>query len=69
MAAEVAANRAMAEQLGVDLVVEVMNPDTTAAVDSRRIRRILRNLITNAVEHLRENPGLSASRPTRCRSP
>lgn len=49
--AELEANRTMAEKLGVDLILETRTADNTAAVDSRRIRRIVRNLITNAMEH------------------
>ena len=54
--AEVNANRRMAEGQGVELRVKVLSDDNTAAVDSRRIRRILRNLLTNAIEHAEGKP-------------
>ena len=54
--AELAAARRMAEKVGVELTFERRSADTTAAVDSRRIRRILRNLITNAIEHAEGKP-------------
>ena len=54
--AELAAARRMAEKVGVELILERRSADTTAAVDSRRIRRILRNLITNAIEHAEQQP-------------
>ncbi|CAL8967295.1 Sensor histidine kinase MtrB [Tessaracoccus sp. O5.2] len=53
---EVAAARAMAEAAGVPLSLQRRGRDTTAMVDSRRIRRILRNLITNAIEHAEGRP-------------
>ena len=54
--AELAASRRMAEKVGVELILERRSTDTTASVDSRRIRRILRNLITNAIEHAEQKP-------------
>ena len=54
--AELAAARRMAEKVGVELTLERRSEDTTASVDSRRIRRILRNLITNAIEHAEGKP-------------
>ncbi len=54
--AEVAANRSVADALGVELRCEKLDEDTTAEVDTRRIRRILRNLITNAIEHSEGRP-------------
>ena len=56
--AEIEANRSMAEQLGVQLVFNKLTDDNTAHVDDRRIRRILRNLITNAIEHGERRPVL-----------
>ncbi|MGA4668642.1 MtrAB system histidine kinase MtrB [Propionibacteriaceae bacterium Y1923] len=47
---EVDAQAAFAASVGSDLVVEARG-QASAEVDSRRIRRILRNLITNAIEH------------------
>lgn len=54
--AEVESARPMADSLGIDLVLEVRGDDTTAMMDPRRIRRILRNLITNAIEHAEGRP-------------
>lgn len=54
--AEVNANRRMADKLGVEIVVDIRAGDNTAFVDSRRIRRILRNLLTNAIEHAEGHP-------------
>ena len=54
--AEVAAVVPLADTLGVELSVERRTPDNTAAVDPRRIRRIVRNLVTNAVEHAEGRP-------------
>lgn len=54
--AEVAAHSAMAASLGVELVVDRRVGNTTAMVDSRRIRRIVRNLLTNAMEHAEGKP-------------
>ncbi|WP_255436331.1 MtrAB system histidine kinase MtrB [Tessaracoccus sp. MC1756] len=51
VAAEVAGSRSMAGALGVELRFEQVDEGTTAEVDTRRVRRILRNLITNAIEH------------------
>ncbi|MFD0866667.1 MtrAB system histidine kinase MtrB [Tessaracoccus lubricantis] len=56
VAAEVPSNRSMAETLDVELRCERVDDDTTAEVDTRRVRRILRNLITNAIEHSEGNP-------------
>jgi len=50
VAAEVEAARVLAADSGSVLTLAVDGP-TTAEVDERRIRRILRNLLTNAVEH------------------
>lgn len=50
VADEVAAQSAFAASVGSDLRVAVSGP-APAEVDARRIRRILRNLITNAIEH------------------
>lgn len=58
VAAEVADNASVAEALGVELRCERLTEDTTAEVDGRRVRRILRNLITNAIEHSEGRPVL-----------
>lgn len=47
---EVAAELAFAERKGTPISIEVRG-DTSAQMDSRRIQRILRNLLTNAIEH------------------
>ncbi len=54
--AEVDGNRGIAESLGVELSVDVRTTDNTALVDSRRIRRVIRNLVTNAMEHAEGKP-------------
>ncbi|WP_269801629.1 MtrAB system histidine kinase MtrB [Desertihabitans aurantiacus] len=48
---EVAAQRAFAERSGTPLTIIRPTRPCTAEVDPRRITRILRNLITNAIEH------------------
>ena len=48
---EVDAQRVFAASMGSKLVVRVPHSPATAEMDSRRIRRVLRNLITNAIEH------------------
>ncbi|MGL5406263.1 MAG: MtrAB system histidine kinase MtrB [Propionibacteriaceae bacterium] len=52
---EVEAQRVFAERMGTDIEVSVIG-DTTADIDSRRIQRIMRNLITNAIEHGEKRP-------------
>jgi two-component system sensor histidine kinase MtrB len=49
-AGELLAQRAFAEESGSALILDAPKP-CIAEVDTRRIRRILRNLITNAIEH------------------
>ena len=53
--AEVAAQQAFADRLHTPLTVEVRG-DTTAEMDARRVQRIMRNLITNAIEHGERRP-------------
>ena len=48
---EVDALRALAETRGVDLVVMAPEMSCAADIDQRRIGRVLRNLLTNAIEH------------------
>ncbi len=47
---EVEAQRAFADRSGTQLRIHATGP-MTAEIDVRRVRRILRNLITNAIEH------------------
>ncbi|NHB83722.1 HAMP domain-containing histidine kinase [Tessaracoccus sp. HDW20] len=54
--AEVEVNRGFADRLGVELTADVRTTDNSAQVDSRRIRRIVRNLLTNALEHAEGRP-------------
>ena len=48
---EVDALRALAETRGVDLVLMIPETSCGADIDQRRIGRVLRNLLTNAIEH------------------
>ncbi|WVK89826.1 MtrAB system histidine kinase MtrB [Dactylosporangium sp. AC04546] len=41
----------LAERCGVDLMIETPDTEVIAEVDPRRVERILRNLVGNAVEH------------------
>jgi two-component system sensor histidine kinase MtrB len=45
------ANRALAERHGTDIVVRGPDRPVTADLDSRRVERILRNLVANALDH------------------
>lgn len=47
----VAAAQPLADQRGVRVVVEHPAEEVRAEVDSRRVERILRNLVTNAIDH------------------
>lgn len=53
---ELAAQRPFAEKSGTELRFHPLVSEVTAEVDGRRITRILRNLITNAIEHSESNP-------------
>ncbi len=55
VSSEVEAQRAFAESQDTQLLFEADGP-ATAQVDARRIRRILRNLIVNAIEHGEQRP-------------
>lgn len=50
VASEVAAQRSVADRRATEIRVTSSGP-TTAEIDVRRVRRILRNLIINAIEH------------------
>ncbi|CAN5174564.1 MAG: MtrAB system histidine kinase MtrB [Nocardioides sp.] len=50
----VAATRPLARAKGLDVVVEAPAEPCIAEVDIRRVQRILRNLITNAIDHTDE---------------
>lgn len=46
----------LAEDAHVDLIVDLPGDEIIAEVDSRRVERILRNLIANAVDHAERKP-------------
>ncbi|WP_370333108.1 MtrAB system histidine kinase MtrB [Mycolicibacterium hippocampi] len=46
----------LAEEAGVDLIVDLPTDDVVAEVDPRRVERILRNLIANAIDHAEHKP-------------
>ncbi|MEK6343173.1 MULTISPECIES: MtrAB system histidine kinase MtrB [Curtobacterium] len=48
--------RPLAERAGVDLVLHTPGGHTTMQLDAKRIRRIMRNLVGNAIEHGEERP-------------
>lgn len=50
-AAVVEAHEPLAERLGSQIVVDVPDTPVVAELDSRRIERVLRNLVVNALEH------------------
>jgi two-component system sensor histidine kinase MtrB len=45
------ANRSLAERHGTEIVVHAPQRPVTADMDSRRVERILRNLVANALDH------------------
>lgn len=47
----VAAAQPLADQRGIRVVVEHPEEEVRAEVDSRRVERVLRNLVTNAIDH------------------
>lgn len=55
VSAEVEAQRPFAERMGTQLRLSG-DPDCVAEVDPRRITRIMRNLVTNAIEHAEREP-------------
>jgi two-component system sensor histidine kinase MtrB len=46
----------LADEVGADLVVDVPADEVSAVLDPRRIARILRNLVANAIEHAESRP-------------
>ena len=48
--------RALADDVGAELVVTLAPEPATAVLDPRRISRILRNLVANAIEHSDRRP-------------
>lgn len=53
---ELEAARPLAAQQGIELRLHVLHDDVTAEIDARRIRRVLRNLISNAIDHGQGEP-------------
>jgi two-component system sensor histidine kinase MtrB len=52
----VAAAAPLAEQFGIDLVTSVPDHPVVAEIDTRRVDRILRNLLYNAIDHADGKP-------------
>ena len=48
--------RAIAEDIGTEFIVDLPEEPVVVAVDSRRVERVLRNLLANAVDHSEGNP-------------
>ncbi|MGC2656117.1 MAG: MtrAB system histidine kinase MtrB [Mycobacterium sp.] len=46
----------LAEEAGIELVVDMPSDGVIAEVDARRVERILRNLIANAIDHAEDKP-------------
>jgi len=46
----------LADEAGIELVVNVPDHEVIAEVDARRVERILRNLIANAIDHAEHKP-------------
>ena len=46
----------LAEDAGVQMIVDMPDEDVIAEVDPRRVERILRNLIANAIDHAEHKP-------------
>lgn len=52
----VEADRALANRLGVEVIIDAPQPRYTAYMDSRRMERVLRNFLVNAIEHAEGKP-------------
>ena len=62
----------LAEDAGVQMIVDMPDEDVIAEVDPRRVERILRNLIANAIDHAEHKPvriRMAATTKTPSRSP
>ena len=46
----------LAQDTGIDLLVDLPDHEVIAEVDARRVERILRNLIANAIDHAEHKP-------------
>jgi two-component system sensor histidine kinase MtrB len=46
----------LAEEAGIELLVDLPTEEVIAEVDARRVERILRNLIANAIDHAEHRP-------------
>ncbi len=46
----------LADDAGIELLVDMPGEDVIAEVDARRVERILRNLIANAIDHAEHKP-------------
>ncbi|SBS72044.1 Sensor histidine kinase MtrB [uncultured Mycobacterium sp.] len=46
----------LADEAGIELMVNLPDHDVIAEVDARRVERILRNLIANAIDHAEHKP-------------
>lgn len=46
----------LADEAGIELLVEMPDVEVIAEVDNRRVERILRNLIANAIDHAEHKP-------------
>ena len=55
----------LAEDAGVELMVDMPAEEVIAEVDPRRVERILRNLIANAIDHAERKPVRIRMAPTR----
>ena len=55
----------LADEAGIELMVNLPDHEVIAEVDARRVERILRNLIANAIDHAEHKPVESGWPPTR----